>query len=160
MSYSILSTKIFVPNRLDLNYITKENFLQLQTRNMVKALFTEGKDVAILVADGIYIYREKNSNYSFQRRSFSMHKGRRMVMKQHDATSANKFRLVTKIRWIVEFVNGLIKTNNLQKIVEDEKATSIRDFPRLTLQEADILRIKLQCRHYPSNTNFGFGGER
>jgi len=69
----------FVPNRLDLNYIIKENFLRLQTRNMVKALFTEGKDVAILVANGTYIYREKSSNYSFERRFFSMHKGRSLV---------------------------------------------------------------------------------
>ncbi|KYN45245.1 hypothetical protein ALC56_00324 [Trachymyrmex septentrionalis] len=109
MSYSILSTlfgiqrrtidKItnsarktlmedFVPN-LDLNYFTKENFLRLQTRNMDKALFTEGKDLAILVTNGTYIYREKSSNYSFQRRFFSMHKGYFADGENNDANILN-----------------------------------------------------------------------
>ena len=45
-----------------------------------KLIFGEGKnDVAICVADGTYIYIEKRSNYSFQRRSFSVHKGRPLV---------------------------------------------------------------------------------
>jgi len=69
----------FVPNHLDLNHITREDFIRLHTRGMAKNLFAEGKDVAILVADGTYMYIEKSSNYSFQRRSFSMHKGRPLV---------------------------------------------------------------------------------
>jgi len=131
------------------------------------------------------------------------------VGKQHNTMSANESRLVTKIRWIVESVNGLIKTwkmltnvfpntqipyigdyvrivsalcnayrsprvqvtsphdeiiaqrmlalskkpNDLQKKVEDKRwlrkttiwekieATSIRDFPRLTLE--DLHRITI-----------------
>jgi len=46
---------------------------------MAKALFAEGKNVAILIADGTYMYIEKSSNYSFQRRPLSMHKGRPLV---------------------------------------------------------------------------------
>jgi len=279
----------FVPNHLGLNHITRDDFIRLHTRDMAKNLFAEGKDVAILVADGTYMYIEKSSNYSFQRRSFSMHKGRPLVKpmmivsttgyildvfgpyfadgknndanilnslmkkrgslllewlwpedvmvvdrgfrdsittleeyglipkmphfleigKQHNTMSANESRIVTKIRWIVESVNGLIKTwkmlanvfpntqipyigdyvrivsalcnayrpprvqvtsphdeiiaqrmlalsrkpNDLQKKVEDKRwlrkttiwekieATSIRDFPRLTLE--DLHRITI-----------------
>lgn len=36
-------------------------------------------DVAIAVADGTYIYIEKSGNYSFQRRSYSVHKGKPLL---------------------------------------------------------------------------------
>jgi len=42
---------------------------------MTKILFAKDKDVAILVAHETYTCIEENSNYSFQRRSFSMYKG-------------------------------------------------------------------------------------
>ena len=46
---------------------------------MTKTLFAKDKDVAILVAHETYTCIEENSNYSFQRRSFSMYKGRPLV---------------------------------------------------------------------------------
>jgi len=33
-----------VPNHIDLNHITRENFIRLHTKDMAKALFTESKD--------------------------------------------------------------------------------------------------------------------
>ena len=38
-----------------------------------------GPDVAIAVADGTYIYIEKSGNYSFQRRSYSVHTGQPLL---------------------------------------------------------------------------------
>jgi len=46
---------------------------------LAKDLFAEDEDVAILVADGTYVYIEKSSNYSFQRRTYYLHKGRPLV---------------------------------------------------------------------------------
>ncbi|XP_033213876.1 uncharacterized protein LOC117170935 [Belonocnema kinseyi] len=69
----------FVPFHLGLHHISREDFINLHTRELAQALFADGKDVAILVADGTYIYMEKSSNYVFQRRNYSVHKGRPLV---------------------------------------------------------------------------------
>jgi len=55
---------------LGLNHISRDDFINLHTRNLAKSLFAEGKNVAIHVADGTCTYIEKNSNYSFQRQIF------------------------------------------------------------------------------------------
>ena len=44
-----------------------------------KTLFGGSQDIAIAVADGTYIYIEKSSNYSFQRRSYSTHKSQSLL---------------------------------------------------------------------------------
>jgi len=64
---------------LGLDHITRDNFIKEHTRNLAKDLFAEGEDVAILVANGTYVYIQKSSNYSFQRRTYSLHKGRPLV---------------------------------------------------------------------------------
>jgi len=70
---------MFVPNFLGTNHISREDFITKHTRTMAKTLFAGGEDVCILVADGTYMYIEKSSNYKFQRRTFSLHKGRPLV---------------------------------------------------------------------------------
>ena len=42
-------------------------------------LGTQKSGVAIAVADGTYIYIDKGGNYSFQRRSYSVHKGKPLL---------------------------------------------------------------------------------
>ena len=50
------------------------------TTDFARVLFADSKtDVAIAVADGTYIYIEKSGDYSFQRRSYSVHKVRPLV---------------------------------------------------------------------------------
>jgi len=70
-----------VPFHFGLDHISREYFIEHHTRDLAKYLFANGKDIAIVVTDGIYIYIyiEKSSNYLFQRRSFSIHKGRPLV---------------------------------------------------------------------------------
>lgn len=59
---------------LGINHISREAFIEAHTRATEKALFADGKEGCILVADGTYIYTEKSSNYRFQRRTFPMDK--------------------------------------------------------------------------------------
>jgi len=66
-SARIALMKCFVSMHLGLDHKTREDFITHHTRNMAKELFTEGADVAILVADGTYIYIEKSSSYAFRR---------------------------------------------------------------------------------------------
>lgn len=70
----------FVPLYLGYDHLTREEVEEKHTRPLAKELFgTDGGDIVIVVADGTYIYIQKSSNYQFQRRSFSMHKGRPLV---------------------------------------------------------------------------------
>ena len=49
----------FVPLHLGLEHIGREYFIEHHTRDLAKALFANGEDVAIVVADGTYIHRKK-----------------------------------------------------------------------------------------------------
>jgi len=54
------------------------------------------------------------------------------VGKQHNTMSANESRLVTKIRWIVESVNGLIKTwKMLANVFPNTQIPYIGDYVRI-----------------------------
>ena len=69
-----------VPDYIGLGHIDRETVIKDRTTAYAKALFgNDQNDTAIAVADGTYIYIEKSGNYSFQRRSYSMHKGRPLV---------------------------------------------------------------------------------
>lgn len=69
----------FVPKFLGTSHISREKLISDHTRNTAKYLFANGQNVCILVVDGTYIYIQKSSNYTFQRRSYSMHKGRNLL---------------------------------------------------------------------------------
>jgi len=70
----------FVPLHLGLGHISREDFIKNHTQKTAQILFADDRDdVAILVIDGTYIYIEKSDNYSFQRRTYSMHKHRPLV---------------------------------------------------------------------------------
>ncbi|XP_078340851.1 uncharacterized protein LOC111112081 [Crassostrea virginica] len=71
----------FVPNNLGFKHITREKVIQNHTRQLAKDLLTNDitSDPAILVLDGTYVYIQKSSNFSFSRRSYSMHKHRPLV---------------------------------------------------------------------------------
>lgn len=72
----------FVPRHLGLDHISREELIANHTRPLAQSLFTsDSGDSAklILVLDGTYIYIQKSQNYTFQRRSYSIHKGRPLV---------------------------------------------------------------------------------
>jgi hypothetical protein len=203
---------MFVPNFLGTNHISREDFITKHTRTMAKTLFAGGEDVCILVADGTYMYIEKSSNYKFQRRTFSLHKGRPLVKpmilvsstgyilevfgpyfadgknndaniltsimrfdasrlrswlqpndvlvvdrgfrdclemlqdlglitkmphflregSQHTTSEANESRLVTKIRWVIEAVNGLLKKwKALDHVFPNSQVPYVGDYVRI-----------------------------
>ena len=180
--------KDFVPNNVGFSHISRDDVTGKHTTTFARELLADGnKDIVILIMDGTYIYIQKSGKYTFQRISFSMHKGRPLVKpmvitasdgyimavlgpylaknndanitthvfnnnedgiqtwlkaldilvldrgfrdclefleclgykcesppflgkdKQHTTQEANLSRLITKIRWVVESVNGRLK---------------------------------------------------
>ncbi|CAF4189825.1 unnamed protein product [Rotaria sordida] len=179
----------FVPKNVGFHHIDRDTIIKNHTTTIAKELIGGGRDVAIVVADGTYLYVQKSRNNIFQRRSFSIHKHRSLLKpmtivsttgyiisvlgpflsdstnndanilkhvffnnmedvlnwfeeedklvvdrgfrdclnmmnrlgievampsflngkKQFDVGDANRSRLVTKVRWIVESVNGRLK---------------------------------------------------
>ena len=70
----------FVPNHLGFGHITRAEVIRNHTTKLSSTLFADGNEnCAILVLDGTYIYIEKSSDYSFSKRSYSVHKGRPLV---------------------------------------------------------------------------------
>ena len=70
----------FVPKHLGLSHIDRTEVINNHTSTFANVLFRDSNsDVAIAVADGTYIYIEKSGNYSFQRRSYSVHKGQPLL---------------------------------------------------------------------------------
>ena len=70
----------FVPKHLGLSHKERSKVNADHTTEFARVLFADSqKDVAIAIADGTYIYIEKSGDYAFQRRSYSVHKGRPLV---------------------------------------------------------------------------------
>lgn len=68
-----------VPRFFGVNHILRDEVIGKHTRRITKTFFANSQDIAILVANETYIYIQKSSNYSFQRKTFFMHKGRSLV---------------------------------------------------------------------------------
>lgn len=64
----------FVPLHLGFEYISHNEFCRSQTTETASELFGTNISDAITVLDITYIYIQKSADYSFQRRSYSMHK--------------------------------------------------------------------------------------
>ncbi|CAF3200987.1 unnamed protein product [Rotaria sp. Silwood2] len=69
----------FVPQHLGFQHISRNNIIKNHTRSLAKNLLADGKDVAILILDGTYIYCQKSANNVLQRRLFSLHKNRPLL---------------------------------------------------------------------------------
>ena len=71
----------FVPKYLYLSHLERSKVCEDHTTDFARVLFADSKtDVSIAVADGTYIYIEKSGDYIFQRRSYSVHKGRQLLV--------------------------------------------------------------------------------
>ena len=72
----------FVPQHLGFGHISRDEVISQHTRPLAQELFSSGtaeKTPALLVLDGTYIYIQKSNNFSFSRRSYSLHKHRPLV---------------------------------------------------------------------------------
>ena len=69
-----------MPKYLGLPHIDRDDVINNHTTTFTNVLFGDLRsDIAIAVADGTYIYIENSGNYSFQRRSYSVHKGQPLL---------------------------------------------------------------------------------
>lgn len=72
-------TTEFVPLHLGINNLTRDDII---SRNLAipEGLFGEGESrKPIIIVDGTYVYLQKSSNYSFQKKTYSLHKYRNLV---------------------------------------------------------------------------------
>lgn len=83
----------FVPSKLGFSHITREEVIRNHTRPLAQSLFGDNTQ-AIIVLDGTYIFIEKSNNFVFQRRSYSMHKGRPLVKPMVIVTTTGYFLAV------------------------------------------------------------------
>lgn len=83
--------KDFVPLNLGLSHVSREEVINHHTRKLAQSLFTESDDKVILVLDGTYIYIQKSNNFQFQRRSYSVHKGKPLVKPMVIVTTTGYF---------------------------------------------------------------------
>ena len=82
----------FVPHFLGFNHISRETVISDHTRPLAQTIFGDiSNSQAILVLDGTYIYIQKSNNFHFQRRSYSLHKGRPLVKPMVVVTTSGYF---------------------------------------------------------------------
>ena len=82
----------FVPYHLGFQHISRESVINDHTRRLAQSLLGDfGFPKAILVLDGTYIYIEKSNNFNFQRRSYSLHKGRPLIKPMVITTTSGYF---------------------------------------------------------------------
>ncbi|WAR05939.1 hypothetical protein MAR_021308, partial [Mya arenaria] len=87
----------FVRLNLGFNHISRQKVINQHTRQLARSLFVdEAGDSSrlILVLDGTYIYIQKSQNHHFQRRSYSMHKGRPLVKPMVIVTTSGHYMSV------------------------------------------------------------------
>lgn len=82
----------FVPENLGFTHISREEIINKHTRPLAQTLFGSiEKNQVILVLDGTYIYVNKSNNFHFQRRSYSIHKGRPLIKPMVVVTTTGYF---------------------------------------------------------------------
>lgn len=79
-----------VPRYLGFGHISRAEVIENHTRPLAQTLFGSGSE-AILVLDGTYIYLQKSGNFQFQRRTYSLHKGRPLVKPMVVVTTTGYF---------------------------------------------------------------------
>ena len=76
----------FVPSKLGFSHITREEVIRNHTRPLAQSLFGDNTQAIIVL--------EKSNNFVFQRRSYSMHKGRPLVKPMVIVTTTGYFLAV------------------------------------------------------------------
>lgn len=123
----------FVPLYLGLESVTRESIIEDHTRPLAKSLFATNDTQVILVLDGTYIYIKKSNNFQFQRRSYSLHKGRPLVKPMIVVTTTGHF---------VNVVGPYMADgkNNDSSILNHMLKANIDDF-RNFLRDGDVLVV-------------------
>ena len=113
--------KCFVPHFLGLQHISREEIIENHTRPLAQELFGSFTDhKAIAVLDGTYIYIQKSNNFQFQRKSYSLHKGRPLV-KPMVVTSTDGYFLTVLGPYLARNNDATILNHMLYTNVDDLK---------------------------------------
>ncbi|CAH2092630.1 unnamed protein product [Euphydryas editha] len=123
----------FVPKYLGVDHVSREDFMKMHTRPFAKELFCPNEEKVIVVADGTYIYIEKSGNYRFQRRTYSLHKGRPLV---------KPMMIVSTTGYILEilgpyFADGRNNDASILKSQLNDSSSTLRSW----LREDDIIVV-------------------
>ncbi|XP_062589596.1 uncharacterized protein LOC134251226 isoform X2 [Saccostrea cucullata] len=133
----------FVPKNVGFQHISREDVIQKHTRPLAESLFGGTGTQALLVLDGTYIYIQKSMNFAFQRKTYSLHKGRPLVKPMIVVTTSGYFLSVLG-PYIAKnndaaILNHIMKTNKedvLQWVEENDVFIVDRGFrDSLTLLE-------------------------
>ena len=122
----------FVPLYLGIQAHTREEIISQHTRPLAQSLFGASNNL-ILVLDGTYIYINKSNNFAFQRRTYSLHKGRPLVKPMVVVTTTGHFVAIVGPYLADHKNNDAAILNHMLKSNID----NIREF----LQEGDILVV-------------------
>lgn len=127
----------FVPLHLGFERISHDEFCRRHTTETASKLFGTNINDAITVLDGTYIYIQKSADYSFQRRSYSIHKNR-PLLKPMMIVGTDGYILDVIGPYFADYHNNdaaitkhLLLTNNSAKNLFQENDILIVDrFPR------------------------------
>jgi hypothetical protein len=73
-----------------LNVLSRSVLIDKHTTSFSKELFETVGDQLIVVVDGTYVFIQKSGNYSFQKMSYSMHKGRHLLKMMMIVTTSGR----------------------------------------------------------------------
>ncbi|KAH3724256.1 hypothetical protein DPMN_050071 [Dreissena polymorpha] len=123
----------FVPLYLGIDSVTRESLINEHTKLLAKKLFGNQEEKLILVLDGTYIYINKSNNFQFQRRSFSLLKGRPLVKPMVVVTTTGHFLTI-----VGPYMSD--GNNNDAAILNHTLKTNIDDIRGL-LREGDVFVV-------------------
>jgi hypothetical protein len=129
----------FVSQNLGLRHITREDVIRNHTRPLAQTLFGDiTESQAIVVLDGTYIYIPKSGNFHFQRRTYSLHKGRPLV---------KPMVVVTTTGYFVTVVGPYLSDakNNDASILKHMINTNVEDI-KSWVREDDIFVVDIGFR--------------
>lgn len=113
-----ISTYKFVPQNVGLHHISRQEVIANHTRPLAQSFFgnmTQSQVIAVL--DGTYIYIQKSNHFQFQRRTYSIHKGRPLVKPMVVVSTDGYFLTVVgpylAVSWNndVSILNHMLKSN-------------------------------------------------
>ncbi|XP_062610716.1 uncharacterized protein LOC134272508 [Saccostrea cucullata] len=140
----------YVPKNLGFQHIDHDTFAQQHTTPLAKTLFTSGtSNSAVLIMDVDRGFRDSVDFLTSCGLQVEMPCFLRKGSNQHCTEEANLSRLITKVRWVVESVNGRIKNwKLLDKVISNHYVSSIGDFVRIVCSLCNNFRPPLS-NHNP-----------
>ena len=123
--------RLFVSLYLGFDCFTREDIIKNHTRPLAKSLLCADGEKVILVLDGTYIYIQKSKNFSFQRRSYSLHKSRPLVKPMVVVTTTGHF---------VAILGPYLAKNNDASILNHMLQRNINDIKEF-IKEDDIFVV-------------------